>query len=374
VRTDRQAIKGTTNYYDAIPTYLRCTDQSTPVDANLTNLAGKTTDAKSLVVNRKFENASVSVGDGYTTLSTGANVFEYADSVDRTGIPINDGADAGNEQATYVDIIDGYSASGLTVQSGIYAGWRVYGRTRQGTTGVDGYSVEVEFRAVQEGFPLATSVAYTWEAGQPTSYIDMYYGYRECLDTMSETALRTMMVNGLVSDSDLRQDVNDIRTVIGITDGETDLGAHLTNTTAYYPFYNLPDATPSVVEALNTLNEQIGDRDYTGPILTDGYTITQSLQELADAISTAGDSWSRTIERVSGDINAGTAHTLPGGLTYILDATDNGANMLVFWRGLLRDPGTVANGDDYEETNTTTITPYHKIKDTDHINYFIRTP
>jgi hypothetical protein len=372
-RTDRAAIKGVA-YDAAIPTYYRCTDQVTPVAANLLNLAGKTTDAKSLVVNRKFENATTNVGDGYTTLSTGANVFPYADSVDRTGIPINDGADAGNEQATYVDIIDGYDGSGLTVQSGPYAGWRIYGRTRQGTTGVDGYSVEVEFRAVQEGFPLSTSVAYTWEAGQPTSYLDMYYGYRECLDSMSETALRTMMVNGLISDSDLRQDVEDIRTTIGTSDGETDLSNHLTNTGAYYPFYNLPDATPSVVEALNTLNEQIGDRDYTGPILTDGYTITESLQQLADAISSAGDSWTRIIERLGADISAGTLHVLPGGASYILDPTDNGANMLVFWRGLLRDPGTVANGDDYEETDITHITPYYKIKDTDHINYFIRTP
>jgi len=371
-RTDRAAIKGVA--YDAvIPTYLRCTDQSTPVDANLSNLAGKTTDAKSLVVNRKFENATIGVGDGYYTMVTGSFDLPYADTIDRTGVPINDGADAGNEAATYVDIIDGYSASGLTVLGGPYAGWRVYGRTRQGVTGVDGYSVEVEFRAVQEGFPLATSVAYTWESGQPTSYIDLYYGYRECLDTMSETALRVMMVNGLVSDSDLRQDVNDIRLTIGITDGDTDLGPYLTNTTQYYPFYNLPDATPSVVEALNTLNEQIGDRDYTGPYLTDGYTITQSLQELSDAISSAGDTVTRTIERLAADVNAGTYHVLPGGISYTLDGTDNGLYLWVFWRGLLRDPGVVANGDDYEETDTTHITPYHKIKSGDHINYFIKT-
>jgi hypothetical protein len=373
-RTDRQAIKGTTNYYDAIPTYYRCTDQTTPVPANLTNLAGKTTDTKSLVINRKFENAQINPGDGYYLMSTGGNVFPYADSVDRTGVPINDGADAGNDDATYVDIIDGYNATGLYVLSGQYAGWRIFGRTRQGTSGVDGYSVEVEFRAVQEGFELSSSVAYTWEVGQPTSYIDLYYGYRECLDSMSETALRVVMANGLISDSDLRQDVNDIRTTIGIQDGDTDLSNYLTNLTAYYPFYNLPDATPTVVEALNTLNEQIGDRDYTGSILTDGYTITQSLQELADAISSAGDSWTRIIERLSGDISAGTLHVLPGGASYILDATDNGANMLVFWRGLLRDPGIVANGDDYEETDTTHITPYYKIKKQDHINYFIRTP
>lgn len=45
--------------------------------------------------------------------------------------------------------------------------------------------------------------------------------------------------------------------------------------------------------------------------------------------------------------------------------------MWVFWRGLLRDPGTVANGDDYAETSGTQVTPYTKIKDKDHINYLI---
>jgi hypothetical protein len=372
VRTDRSAIKGV-DYYDPIPTYLRCTDQSTPVPANLANIAGKTTDARSLVVNRKFENAAINPGDGYYLMTTGANVFPYAGSVDRTGVPINDGADAGNDDATYVDIVDGYSASGLSVLSGPQAGWRIFGRTRQGSSGIDGYSVEVEFRAVQEGFEVGTSVAYTWEAGQPTSYIDLYYGFRECLDTMSDTALRVIMTNGLVADSDLRHDVNDIRTTIGTADGDTDLGNYLTNTTAYYPFFNLPDLTPSVVEALNTLNEQIGNRDYTGPILTDGYTITQSLQELADAVTVSGDTVTRTIERLTADIPAGTNHLLPGGISYTLDGTDNGLYLWVFWRGILRNPGTVANGDDYDETDTTHITVYHKIKDKDHINYFVRT-
>jgi hypothetical protein len=45
--------------------------------------------------------------------------------------------------------------------------------------------------------------------------------------------------------------------------------------------------------------------------------------------------------------------------------------MYVFWRGLLRDPGAVVDGDDYDETSTTQITPYTKIKSGDHISYLI---
>lgn len=367
VRTDRAAIKGVA-YDAAIPTYTRCTDTVTLVPANLANLAGKTTDAKALVTNRLFQNQAVVAGDGYVTVSSAGNL-PYADAVDRTGVPINDGADAGNDEATYVEIIaDGYQ-SGLYVLAGPDAGKRIFGRTRQGTSGVDGYTVEVEFRAVAIDAPLASSVAYTWEFGQPVT-LDLYYGFRQCLDQMSETALRTTLVNGIVGDSELYHDMVDIRTTIGTVDGDTDLGPYLTNTGAYYPFFNLPDATPSVVEALNTLNAQIGDRNYTGPYLTDGYTITQSLQQLSDAIS-ANQAAVRTIERLAANIKAGTAHTIPGAQTYTLDGTNNGQYLWVFTRGLLRDPGPVVSGNDYEETSTTSITFYSKQKAGDHINYFI---
>lgn len=371
-RTDRAAIKGV-SYDAAIPTYYQCTDQTTPIDANLFNIAGKTTDAKSFVIDRKYED--VFVDDGYTFITlTAVGQLKHADSVDVTGVPINDGYDAGNDEATYTEIIaDGYQ-QGLVVLSGPNAGYRIFGRTRAGSsTSPD--SVEVELRAVDIDDPIGTSVPYTWEAGQPT-VVDIYYPYRSCLDGMSETAFRTTMVNGLVADAGLSQDIDNIYELIGADPDDSDLNGLLTNTGMYYPFYNLPDVTPSVVEALNTLNEQIGDRTFTGSIIgdNDGYTITQVLQNLADAIATnVSSSIVRTIERLSADIPAGTSHTLPGGLTYVLDGTDNGQNMWVFWRGQLRDPGDVADGNDYEETSTTSITPYTKIKDKDHINYFIDT-
>jgi hypothetical protein len=370
VRTDRENIKGV-GYDDPVPQYFRCDDQSTPIDASLANLAGNTTDAKSVVTNRLFNDASVVVGDGYVTI-TSVGALKHADAIDLTGVPINDGYDAGNDDATYADVIaDGYEA-GLTVLSGPNIGNRIFGRARAGTTGTSPDSVEVEFRSVVPGALISTSIAYTWEAGQPTT-LDLYYGYRNCLSSMPETALRTMMVNGLVADASLSRDLRDIRQTIGTNAGDTDLAGELTNLGSYFPFNNLPDVTPSVVEALNTLNEQVGDRDYTGIILTDGYTITQSLQELADAITAGGDTVTRTIERLTSSVSAGTAHTLPGGLSYVIDPANNGRNMWVFYRKQLRSPGPISGGNDYDETSTTSITPYKKINNGDHIHYFIRT-
>jgi hypothetical protein len=364
-RTDRSAIKGVA-YSAAIPTYTKCTDVATPIPANLSNIAGKTTDAKSIVTNRKFDNVAVSAGNTFVTLSSPGNL-KHADAVNRTGVPVNDGADAGNNEAVYAEIIDGYSA-GLYVLTGPNKGNRIFGRTRAGSS-TSPNSVEVEFRSVPDGADISTSVAYTWEAGQPTS-VDIYYGYRDCFDTMSETALRVTLVNGLVGDSGLRQNVIDLQTTIGVDDGSTDLAGLLTNTTNFFPFANLPDATPSVVEALNTLNAQIGNRDYTGSILTDGYTITQSLQQLANAIGGA-TSVTRLITRVGSTLTPGSVVTVPGGFSYNVDGSNNGDGMMVFWRGVLRDPGTLANGDDYQETSSTTITIYRRINIGDHINFVI---
>lgn len=368
IRTDRAAIKGA-NFYDPIPTYQRPTAVGTNVPANLTNLASKTLDAAAWVVNRKFENATVAASDGYINISSTGNL-KHADATDRTGVPIQDGADAGNLEASYVEIINPATEAALEVLSGGNDGYRVFGRTRAGTTGVSPNSVEVEFRAIPKGSPLSTSVAYTWEAGQPTT-VDLFYGFRERADQLTETAFRTVLANGIIGDADMSQDIVDIRTAMGISDNVTDFSAVLTNTGADYVFSNLPDGTPSVSEIVNTINAQVGDRNYTGAILTDGQTVAASLQALASAITGGGASGTRVIERLGSDLTAGTSHTLPGSMSYTTDGTGNGQNMWVFVRGLLQDPGLVTAYNDYEETSTTAITFHKLVKSGDHINYVI---
>jgi hypothetical protein len=45
--------------------------------------------------------------------------------------------------------------------------------------------------------------------------------------------------------------------------------------------------------------------------------------------------------------------------------------LAIYTRGLLRDPGSVINGDDYAETDSTHVTFYGLQKAGDHINYYI---
>ena len=221
--------------------------------------------------------------------------------------------------------------------------------------------------AVSEG-PTA-AVTWTQHSKTVATFVNLTYGYNERLDQLDQNAFRFPFVSGLVGDADLRHDISDIQQTIGEADGATSLAGLLTNTGTFFPFNNLGTATPSVVIALNTLNTQIGNRTYTGGILTSGQTITASLQALSSAITNA--SVTRYIERLAADIPANTAHTLPGGATYVLDGTNNGIGLWTFSRGLLRDPGTVANGDDYAETSTTSVTFYAKQKSGDHLNFFV---
>jgi hypothetical protein len=223
--------------------------------------------------------------------------------------------------------------------------------------------------AITEG-PTAAVTWTQFTKTQPT-FVNLTYGFNQRLDQLDQNAFRFPLVSGLVGDADLRQDIIDLQSTGGWADGTTNLSTYLTNTGANFVFFTLPGgAGDTVVAALNALNQQIGIRTYTGGILTNGQTITASLQALSNAITAS--SVVRYIERLVADIPANTIHTLPGGATYILDGTFNALHLWVFWRGLLRDPGSVANGDDYTESSTTQITAFSKIKAGDHISYFVR--
>jgi hypothetical protein len=209
--------------------------------------------------------------------------------------------------------------------------------------------------------------ALRWVVSKQGNTWDFYNGRRYRDDQLPETWARTTMVGGIISDAALAQQIADLQSFVGASLGETN--PVLTNTGVYFPFSNLASPSSSDLEAaVNVLNEQIGSRDYSSSILTDGQTVSASLQALSEAISDA--MVIRVIERLTAAVPKNTSHVLPAGNQYVLDATNNGLNMWVVWRKQFRDPGTISNGDDYEETDTSHITPYEKINAGDHINYF----
>lgn len=204
IRTDRKLIKGTTNWHDSVPTYDRPTAIGTDVDANLTNIAGKTTDAVAYNVNKAHFGQAVSSTNTFITFTSTSNL-KHADPIDHTGVPCFDEAPFLTDwNSCYVHITggaaDGYAGSELVVRSGPHAGERIFGLTYNGSS-TSPNSVEVHFYSVPYNLNFATSAtAYTWEAIQ-SSVINLLYGYNERLDQLDINALRSIPALGILTDA-----------------------------------------------------------------------------------------------------------------------------------------------------------------------------
>ena len=367
-RSDRAYIKGV-NYDQPVPSYTRPDLALTAIPKNLYNIYPL--DEKLLNVNRLWYSATVAATNTKITLHSAGNL-PHASAANNTGIPCFDVAPyVGDYTSCGVSITNATTGADLYVLSGAHAGEKLFGVTQNGASTAPDY-VEVKFYSVPIGSdPSSSSTAYTWEAGQPTS-INLVYGYGERGDMLDLNCLRSTPALGIISDAALQQQINNIYSYDGTTNGLTNISTLLTNTGNYYPFSYLGGgAADTVVAALNVLNSQIGNDTFSGPqsIIHSGDTITASLQNLANAIGSSGVT--RYIERLSTNISANVSHLLPGSASYTQDGTNNGKGLAVFWRGILRDPGMVATGDDYAETDTTHITPYSKWNKNDHVNYWV---
>lgn len=491
--TNIRLIKGTANHSDAIPTYQRPTAIGTNVDANLTNIAGKTLDAVAWICTEKFENATMGQGagsdttittviqanlvdaetfaladaegtsvtfefdtvpngvgggnvlvdvsgattaddvrdiiitavnnqktlgnlfinasiggagvvdldqavpgtagdtvptetvadagflipaftggsNGATTTVTDAGNLPHADAVDRTGVPIFDGADAGDDEATYVELINPTTGVAMEVLEGSNAGNRIYARATAGG-GTEPNDVELVFRSVAPGAPLSASIAYIYEAGLPAT-VDVYVPKRNRLDQKDENWSRVTLVHGIVGDAGIQADITNILNQIGTNPTDTSLAGLLTNTTPNFPFGqpgNL-DVDPTVVEALNVLNAEMGDMTFTGSILTTAATVAANLQALADAIASA--SVTRTIERISANKPKFVTFTLPGGISYTPDGGNNGINLWFFYDGEIQWPGAIDGTNTYSEiagAPSTQLQPYFIMKAGRNADYF----
>lgn len=224
----------------------------------------------------------------------------------------------------------------------------------------------------------ANTGAILWAVSQEGPLWDFYNGDRWRFDQLSDTAFRTTMIGGITSDAALATAIHNLQVYVGENPGV--MHPVLTNTGNWFIFSDLANPSASdLTEIVNVINEQIGDRNYVGggaAGLLDGETITASILKLESAIGAANTI--RHIERLAAGIAKFALHNLPAGVSYTVDATNNGLHLWVFWRGILRDPGTVANGDDYAETSGAggpggvgQITPYQPINAQDHINYIV---
>lgn len=203
-RTNTKLIKGTTNWHDPIPTYIRPDDTLIDQDASLFNIASKTLDAHAWIESRAVESISVSASDSFITISI-AGELKHADSTDTLGVPVTDGYDAGNDRAAFVEIVDavldGYGdGANLRVLAGPNIGNRIFGLTRVGSS-TSPNSVEIRFMSTTiDNWDLSGAVTYSWEGDQPNT-INVCYGYRQRLDRFDEVGIRSTLIKGALSDT-----------------------------------------------------------------------------------------------------------------------------------------------------------------------------
>lgn len=193
-RTDRQLIKGV-GFSAQIPIYNRPTATTTDLPTDLAHIAGKTTDARGFIANRKFYNVPVHPGDQQVEVVDAGNL-KHSDAIDKTGIPcFNVGPYSGNTIACFVDVSDGYTDGEVLVSGGLHAGEKIFGLT-ESTLSASPDSIDIVFFSCPIGMnPSTSSSPYTWEAGL-TNRLTCIYGFFQRLDLLSDESLRTSLSSG----------------------------------------------------------------------------------------------------------------------------------------------------------------------------------
>ena len=385
---DLKGGSGSWNWYDALETYTDPSNTVADKSATLYNFSGNTLDANTIILAVTDDGVA---GAGYTVSGTSTGLLRtittgYADTTDTRGLPIflsvtNSGTyydEGGNDNVCRIDVLDVTQDAEMQDGSGniIYA--KFYDGADYAGSG-DGTDVYVKFFANDVETDLSTVDP------APTA-VKFVYPQRKILSEMQEWEwLRTDFVSSWEGDVELVEDISNLWSFTGASDGDSDAGPW-TNTGSYY----LLDGDPSDLKtAIDDINDGVGDRSYTEDnYLTDGETITTSLDALdqaikdnADAITfSAGDKY---VESVAAPITVNTLHTLPAAITagggYTPNSTpgQEGKNMDVYIDGQLLAADTGANGAnadrDYGETTASGITFRFNVQIGRNITYVVRT-
>jgi hypothetical protein len=413
----RQVKDPSSDWFAALPTYTLAYDGSTAsgtLDKILTASHpdgsadyGNLLDARSVILPVDNDNS----GSGYTVSGTMTGFLasittRYADSADRRGLPIYLAADnpgtwydeGGSDNVCRIDLLDTSTGNEFkdVADNVIFARFQ---DAQDAATGGTGELTDVFVKFYTSGGP------YTWTAGDPTN-ISIVYPHRKVMSEMNEYDwFRTDFVSGFEGDVELIEDIENLWSYTGASDGVTD--PTWTNTAADYPLDTNPTTLAGAIDIINT---EVGDRDYTNTanhiLDTDGETLTASLEKLnlgvgdrdytdgyylndGEDVTTSLDAlnvalWNLSQTTVSGavkyvyttaaKIDAETNWDLPNG-TYTPFASDTqpGKNMDVYVNGqlLVADYSTAGNND-YEEVDSDTIKFHFKVKKNANITYLIR--
>lgn len=404
----RQVKDPSSDWFATLPTYAYAYDGSTASGTlkeivTASHGTGNLLDAKSVIMPVDDDNT----GSGFTVSGTMtgflfSTAVQYADSADRRGLPIYASTgtyydEGGSDNVVRIDLLD--TSTGNEFQDG--SGNVIYARFHDGADNGgagDGTDAFVRF--------YTSAGTYTWTGSDPTN-ISIVYPRRKIMSEMAEWEwFRTDFVSGFEGDVEIIEDIENLWSYTGASDGVTD--PTWTNTAADYPLQTNPTTLAGAIDIINTetgnrdytntanhlldvdgetisaslekLNVGIGSRNYTEDnYVSDGQTITasidaldQALQDISDA--TASGIGEKYVVTTASAITAETNWDLPTG-TYTGYASDTqpGKHMDVYVNGqlLAADYSTLGNND-YEEVDSDTIKFHFTVKANANITYVIR--
>jgi hypothetical protein len=390
IRTLMKDMKGTGDWFTTMPTYTDPLNTAADRTADFDQIAGETLDANTIILAVADYGA---LDAGFTVSGTSTGILRtittaYAlASGNMTGLPIflsttNSGSyydEGGNDNVCRVDIIDQdnnemQDGSGDVIYGKFYDGADDVGGTDGAGTGQDVYikffadGVETDLSTVD---PAPTAVKFV-------------YPQRKTLSGMEEWEwLRTDFISSWEGDVELVEDISNLWSYTGASDNVTD-----PTWTQEGNYYMLSASPNDLTTAIDTINTQVGDRNYSSTgYLTDDDTITDSLNDLdaqvkinADGI--AASSGDKFVESLSAQADINTVHALPaavvsaGGYTPDATAGSEGKNMDIYVDGQLLAADTGAAGvnadRDYGETTTSGITFRFNVQEGRNVTYVIR--
>jgi hypothetical protein len=384
LRTLLKQVKGTTNWFDASSNYFDPTNTDINSTENketkLSNFKNNTLDSKTMIVAVSESNSgagfSLTPGDDGFLFDT---TLTYALPTDRRGLPIfksttNSGTywdEGGDDRVVGIDIID--MSSGGQFKSA--AGDIVSAKFEDGVDhSGSGSGTDVYVKLYTDAGP------YTTVSGDPTSVM-MVYPFRKVLSNLDEYEWqRTDFVSSWEGDAVLVDRVKNLWSYTGALNNEVS-----PDWTVISGSPMVDSSVKSLRAALDTINDDFGDRTYTEQnYITNGQTISASLDALDTALystnqSVAAGIADKYVVILEQDVSAGTAYTLPGGVTYTPDSTEGkwGANMDIWLNGQLLFASTGDNGinedGDYSETSSTEVTFHFDIYQNSNLSFKVRT-
>lgn len=379
--------KGTTNWYDDLGQYFDPTSttsgNTSTRDFNLNNIKGYTTDAQTVIIAVEDNNS----GTGYTVSGTSTGVmldtgYPYATDTDRRGLPIFSSLTGDYHDETAADRVVRIDVVNMLTDSEMQDS--------------NGNAIYAKFHdAVDEGGATSSGTAFArfYANGIPTDLstvtgtvgnLSFVYPVRKVMSDVEEWEWqRTDFISSWEGDIEIIEDMYNLWTYTGASDGASTTAGSWSNITGNYPFSGDPG---SLYSAADTLNSTIGDLTFTEDnYISSSMTIAEMIDALDQQVKDNADTTSagigeKYVEEVASAITKNVEHILPtvsgvGQLTYTPESSAGieGKNMDVYVGGQLLAADTVAGNDrDYAETSASGITFHFNVQTGRNITYIIR--